>query len=252
MVSKPRRSPGRPKDDQLPERRRQEILPFAVHHFATVGYHAADLDQIAASIGCAKGTLYRYFPSKKELFEASVDFVMTELIQNNETLPRLDDLVLEMCNWLHATLKFFDEHPEYVELLLQERAAFRDRSRPSFFDYCEAHEEFWTQRMPKAIKDGIVRDMCVETIRQVGITQIYGAIFINYFSKDTNTYEMRARQLNEVFLNGILTPEGSARFYKDRPDLAVHKLPPVEPVIRTEPSSCCSKTPEHPDAQSER
>lgn len=228
MQRKAGRSPGRPRDAKLPERRRQEILPCAVAHFATVGYHAADLDQIASSIGCAKGTLYRYFASKQELFEAAVDYVMTEMLEQLAVapdMPPVNDLVLNMCDYLHRTLKFFDEHPDYVELLLQERAAFRDRVRPSFFDYCDMNDIFWTQRIPQGVREGVIRDMCIDTIHQVAVTLIYGAIFTNYFSKDPNAYQLRARQLNEIFLNGILTPEASARFYRDRPDLAVMDLP---------------------------
>ena len=72
--------PGRPRGRGQTAKRRTEILRAAVAHFARSGYAEADLNAVAADAGCAKGTLYNYFPSKCELFAASVDQAMRELI----------------------------------------------------------------------------------------------------------------------------------------------------------------------------
>src|SRR3712207_4775240 len=84
--------PGRPKDDALAARRREEILRHAITHFARDGYFDADLDAVASDVGCAKGTLYRYFPSKAELFQQSVDLVMRELLEKTRSCPSDDPL----------------------------------------------------------------------------------------------------------------------------------------------------------------
>src|SRR5437868_12309475 len=126
-----RPGPGRPKDDALAARRRDAILRQAIRHFARDGYFDADLDAVAADLGCAKGTLYRYFPSKAELFQASVDLVMLELLAATASAED-DDALVQIEHAIRAFLSYFDEHSEYVELLLQERAAFRDRKKPTY------------------------------------------------------------------------------------------------------------------------
>ena len=54
------------------ESRPDEILVAALACFAEKGFQATLLDDVAARAGIAKGTLYRYFDSKEELFRAVV------------------------------------------------------------------------------------------------------------------------------------------------------------------------------------
>ena len=59
---------GRPPSPQLHERRTEEILAPAARLFAERGFDGADTQELADRVGVGKGTLYRYFPSKQELF----------------------------------------------------------------------------------------------------------------------------------------------------------------------------------------
>ena len=52
--------------------RRQTILEVARDVFMQEGFAAASMSAIAARVGGSKGTLYNYFPSKLELFEAVI------------------------------------------------------------------------------------------------------------------------------------------------------------------------------------
>jgi AcrR family transcriptional regulator len=52
--------------------RREVILDAAAEVFMEVGFAAASMSMIAARVGGSKGTLYNYFRSKEELFEAHV------------------------------------------------------------------------------------------------------------------------------------------------------------------------------------
>ena len=53
--------------------RREAILDVAAEVFMEVGYSAASMSMIAARLGGSKGTLYNYFKSKEELFEAYIE-----------------------------------------------------------------------------------------------------------------------------------------------------------------------------------
>ncbi|HEX4179856.1 MAG TPA: TetR/AcrR family transcriptional regulator [Caulobacteraceae bacterium] len=54
------------------DRRRDAIIEVARELFFEEGYAAASMSSIAARLGGSKGTLYNYFRSKEELFEAQV------------------------------------------------------------------------------------------------------------------------------------------------------------------------------------
>ncbi|MCB1111186.1 MAG: TetR/AcrR family transcriptional regulator [Chlamydiales bacterium] len=61
-----------------PEERRQEIVKAARHLFQTKEYDQATMKDVMESVGIAKGTIYHYFKSKKELLEAVIDDMVTE------------------------------------------------------------------------------------------------------------------------------------------------------------------------------
>jgi AcrR family transcriptional regulator len=87
------------------DERREHILKVAREVFFEQGYSAASMSTIAARLGGSKGTLYNYFKSKEELFEAQVrdscGQVAERLLQASpdgepvETLTRLGEQYLQ-------------------------------------------------------------------------------------------------------------------------------------------------------------
>ena len=59
-----------PARERARDARRKAILAIARDTFLSEGYAATSMSAIAAKLGGSKGTLYNYFPSKEELFEA--------------------------------------------------------------------------------------------------------------------------------------------------------------------------------------
>jgi len=133
MVTAPARKTGRPKNELLTARRRAEILHAAAHVFAARGYPNTDLQVVADTLKIGKGTIYRYFPSKRDLFLASADRVMRRLRQRLDgAIADRDDPLEKVAVAIEAFLLFFDEHPGFAELLIQERALFKDRKKPTY------------------------------------------------------------------------------------------------------------------------
>ena len=53
--------------------RREAILEVAAEVFLAEGYDAASMSTIAAKVGGSKSTLYNYFKSKEEIFQAHIE-----------------------------------------------------------------------------------------------------------------------------------------------------------------------------------
>src|SRR5262245_38936870 len=120
--------PGRPVDEGLAARRSEEILDAAIVLFAEHGFADADTQALADRLGVGKGTLDRSFPSKQKLVPAAADRVMRRLEEGvNGSFSEDDDPLERIPKAIQAYLGFFEEHPEFVELLIQERANFKDR-----------------------------------------------------------------------------------------------------------------------------
>jgi AcrR family transcriptional regulator len=70
--------------------RQQQILKAALDVFSRKGYAAATVPEIAEGAGVAVGTIYNYYPSKRELFVAVINnfIITTPLLNLIERLPR--------------------------------------------------------------------------------------------------------------------------------------------------------------------
>jgi AcrR family transcriptional regulator len=68
------------------EARPEEILAAALESFAERGFAATRLEDVAARAGISKGTLYLYFKSKEELFEAVVRATLLPNLERVEAL----------------------------------------------------------------------------------------------------------------------------------------------------------------------
>lgn len=112
---------GRPRLDK--DARRDAILDVAEDVFVTEGFAAASMSEIAARLGGSKGTLYNYFRSKEELFEA---YVLRRCVLNMEDIYALppggegigETLTRIGCAYLRRVLS--DENLRHFRLIIAE------------------------------------------------------------------------------------------------------------------------------------
>jgi AcrR family transcriptional regulator len=118
--SHPPRTTGDGRDESREERKaqsRRRILESAREVFFRDGFMAANLDEVAEKAGVAKGTLYRYFDSKADLYVAVLadngkvfGERMGEVARTGssarETLQNLSRFYLD--HWL--------DHPDYFQI----------------------------------------------------------------------------------------------------------------------------------------
>ena len=83
--------------------KQEKIIHCAAEIFARNGYTGASMDSVAEAAGIAKGALYRYFTSKKDLFIRVVDFLREDI--NNYAMQFLDS---------HKDMNVFDTFRDWV------------------------------------------------------------------------------------------------------------------------------------------
>lgn len=197
---------GRPVNEELRERRREDILEAAVKFFAQHGYATADTQALADSLAIGKGTLYRYFPSKEALFLAAVDRGMHQL---SETIDRSVEAIADPLDQIraaiHAYLDFFEQHPEVVELMIQERAQFKDRKRPTYFEHRDSHICRWQEMYRGLVAAGRVRDLPSERVHDVIGDLMYGTMFTNYVAGRRRPLREQAQDILDLIFCGILS-----------------------------------------------
>lgn len=186
--------------------RREEILDAATALFAEDGFSDTVTQLLADKLQVGKGTLYRYFPSKRELFLAAADRVMRLMHERIEARIRgVDEPMQRIACAVTELLGFFHDHPGFVELLMQERAQFKDRDKPTFLEHRARIIERWRELYRSLIAQGRVRELPVERITDVLAAMMYGSLFLNYAAGHTRAFANQAEDILDIFFHGIVT-----------------------------------------------
>jgi len=192
----------------LVRRRRLEIIQAARKVFARYGYRRARVEQVCEALGVGKGTVYRYFGTKKALFMAVANWGMEKLVEDilRHTTKAKHPLEKIECA-VRAYLEFFDTHWDIIEIFQQERGEFRDEFKPTYLVYRDANIGRMEVVLRDAISRGIVRPMDAAGASRLLSELLYGIIQTHYMSKSRCLAD-RADEVLDLYFNGILTARG--------------------------------------------
>jgi AcrR family transcriptional regulator len=206
------RKRGRPVNPQLHAQRRQEILEVAIRLFGQQGYAATDTQQLADALGVGKGTIYRYFRSKRELFYAALRHVTDKLDEEiRSSIAEVTDPLQVSFRAIAAYLRFFQAHPSAVQLLLQELAHFRQEGLPVYFQYRQQNYSRWISHVQGLIAAKTMRPLPAETVVEILGDSLFGIMLANHLNNRERPPEIQAHEVMDVFYNGLLTEEGRRR-----------------------------------------
>lgn len=132
-------------------RKQQKILEAAARAFAGEDFHKVRTDDIAAAAGVGKGTLFRYFAGKEELFVAtmvySVEVASAEMDRALAGIYGPQEHLETACRHL----VHFYRHNECLFQLLHHDKALQDQPRHAEF---HAHMGQQREKIAHIIRDG--------------------------------------------------------------------------------------------------
>lgn len=137
-------SPRTPEQTQkIREERRENLLSAALKLFAEKGLHDTKVSEIAAEAGVSQGTVYWYFDSKEELFEATFISQFDALVEPlygivaDEGRSPADKLVAIA----EALIDVFARHPELLFVMVQSMAT-QEIANILTHDFKEYYQQF--------------------------------------------------------------------------------------------------------------
>jgi TetR/AcrR family transcriptional regulator len=97
----------------LKKERQQEIIDACLEEFSFHDYRDASLTRIIAKLGIAKGSFYRYFESKRDLYRYLIEYAKTH---NNRLFNEIfsdsnDDILDSWAKFYLAAVKLDNEFP---------------------------------------------------------------------------------------------------------------------------------------------
>ena len=99
-------------------KRGQQILDAAAQLFAKHRYHEVRMDDIAEHAGVAKGTVYKYFHDKEELYLALTRHGLHQLFEESQAIivgPGEPDAKLR--GFITHIVRFYEQFPYFLELI---------------------------------------------------------------------------------------------------------------------------------------
>jgi AcrR family transcriptional regulator len=99
----------------LREERQKEIIDTCLKEFALHDYNEVSLSKIISKLGLAKGSFYRYFESKRDLYEYLIEYAKELNVGLYEkTLKEpADDIFSAWSRFYFEAAKLDNEHPEF-------------------------------------------------------------------------------------------------------------------------------------------
>jgi len=106
------------------ERTRKAALDAAEELFSTLGYDGASLDAIGERAGIRGTAILYHFPSKRALYEATIERIFSPLLAELSQMFRRDQPVVARLEAAVDTIvRYAAEHPNAPRLLLREAAS---------------------------------------------------------------------------------------------------------------------------------
>ncbi len=127
---------------------REAILQNAARLFARKPFHEVLMDDVAEQTGIAKGTIYRYFPNKAELFVAlSMRFVEMLAREVGQAVSSGDPLA-NLRKMLVRLVEVIDENHDFFQVMQRRECEVWERKSSEFLE-----------------RRNVLRDLFVEQIR---------------------------------------------------------------------------------------
>ena len=192
------------KENKQQKKRRADILEAAEEVFSLNGYHKADMNEIAKKASIAKGTVYLYFPSKKELFISIIkDGLETLAKKIKEEVENIDNSVEKIKKAISTQMLYLKNHQGLYRILLQPDSELMD-------DVFKTMKDIRLSKLPRlaeGIKEGI-KEKQIRNLDETSLSfMILGMIDMTLYHWLTNpneeSIEKKIDLLIDVLFNGI-------------------------------------------------
>jgi AcrR family transcriptional regulator len=136
------------------EAHRTRLLEAAAAEFAAAGVDGANVNRISLAAGLAKGTIYNYFASKRELFLAVVEEASARAAAGAAAVPADAPTAQRLEAILESDIDWVREHEDFARVLVREVLAGDPRFQPELI---RAAAPF-VERVAEILAAGVERD----------------------------------------------------------------------------------------------
>ena len=179
---------------------KRKIFETSMKLFAEKGYDATSIEDITATVGVAKGTLYYHFSSKEEIFNFLIEEGI-KLLQNsvdiktskhNNYIDKIKAIVL-------IQIKIVAKYENIITILLSQFWGTKERNKK-----CQDLVYQYIGQIEKIVQEGIEKEK-IKKVDTIAIaSEIYGLICSTLVYKKREIENMNIMQLYHEYENTVI------------------------------------------------
>jgi TetR/AcrR family fatty acid metabolism transcriptional regulator len=117
----------------------EKVLDAAARLFGSKRFHQVRMEDVAAEAAVSKGTLYRYFHDKEQMYLALLERASRQLLKRlQDATASASGSRARLVAFIGAVIEFFDEQPHVFDLIIRAEAL---RSKAQDFPWQKVRDE---------------------------------------------------------------------------------------------------------------
>jgi len=188
----------------LQQQRRDSILDAAVAAFSKVRYHHVEVEAIAKEAGVGKGTIYRYFKNKHDLYTSTIEHQFKIMFEFIDTSTAETDSPMQFIKSLiDAFIMFFEKNPNAFDIVILASGTIVDEVILSIRNIRNEYYKKFLKIIQQGIDEKLFKNMNKHIIlRAIDASVIY--VMYDQMKTSSFTIDEIKENLYNLFLNGLL------------------------------------------------
>ena len=196
--------------------RKEQILNAAIKVFARKGFAGTLVDRVAELAKLGKGTIYRYFDNKQDLFVSTAlrgiddltNLTLKEIEEGKNPLEKIEKAI-------SAYLGFFEKNPDLINIVLHSPVELQQKIKKRYFKHYQDHLDKMVEIFNEGIKQGRIRKLDPRGAILILVNLLNG--FIYTWGMEGRRYSLQnyVPGIIDIFFRGILPVDSQERTKPD-------------------------------------
>ena len=179
---------------------KRKIFETSMKLFAEKGYDATSVEEITATVGVAKGTLYYHFSNKEEIFNFLIEEGM-KLLYNSIDIKtaKFSNYIDKIKAIILIEIKIVVKYENLIKILLSQFCGNEARNQ-----MCKKYILEYVNKIESIVKEGMKKGQIKNGNPNIIASEIYGLICSALVYKTRNNGEIDIMKLYKEFENTIV------------------------------------------------
>ncbi|MCW8131823.1 MAG: TetR/AcrR family transcriptional regulator [Planctomycetota bacterium] len=180
---------------------RPEILKHAARLFAKKRFDEVLMDEVAAKAGIAKGTIYRFYPTKEKLYAAICFDWMDHLVAGMNRIADGPGSVVERIEKIIVfATEHFRKHRDYFDVLQRQESQKVLYQLPQLRARRTAIRKIYARMVREGQKEGLFRSVSADSSADMLMGMVRSLLLFGDPERDSGAI---ARDALNLFLHGV-------------------------------------------------